>query len=93
MVVDGDRCDRRNSLIRRIFFLSKLKGFGVTRIDALGQRFDPALHEAVTMVPTNDPAQEGVVCGVLTPGYLINEGVLRPAMVAVGLSSNHAVSA
>jgi molecular chaperone GrpE (heat shock protein) len=43
--------------------------------------------------PTNDPAQEGVVCGVLTPGYLINEGVLRPAMVAVGLSSNHAVSA
>lgn len=61
-------------VVRRLF-LSKLEGFGVTHIDALGQRFDPALHEAVTMVPTHDPAQDGVVCGVLTPRYFINEDV------------------
>jgi molecular chaperone GrpE len=69
-------------LVRRLF-LAKLEGFGVTRVDALGEPFDPARHEAVTVVPTADPAQDGVVCGVLTPGYLAGDEVLRPALVAV----------
>jgi molecular chaperone GrpE len=69
-------------LVRRQF-LSKLDGFGVTRVDPLGQAFDPARHDAVTMVPTADPAQDHVVVGVLTPGYLAGEEVLRPATVAV----------
>ena len=69
-------------LVRRLF-VSKLDGFGVKRIDPLGERFDPTLHEAVTMVPTPEPAQDHLVCGVLTPGYLIGDEVLRPARVAV----------
>ena len=68
-------------------FLSKLDGFGVRRIDALGQTFDPALHEAVTTVATQDPAADGRIVGVITHGYRIGDEVLRPALVAVGQHS------
>ena len=64
-------------------FLAKLAGFGVARIDALGQTFDPSAHEAVTTVPTTDPARDHVVCGVIRPGYRLGDEVLRPAQVAV----------
>jgi molecular chaperone GrpE len=65
-------------------FLSKLDGFGVKRIDALGAEFDPLLHEAVTSVPAPDEASDGRVLGVITHGYRIGDDVLRPALVAVG---------
>lgn len=69
-------------MVRRQF-LSKLEGFGVTRIDSDGQPFDPGLHEAVSAVPV--PAeQDGIVLGVVRQGYRIGEDVLRPAAVAVG---------
>jgi molecular chaperone GrpE len=69
-------------MVRRLF-LAKLEGFGVRRIEALGQPFDPARHEAVTTVPTGDRARDHVVCGVMAQGYTIGDDVLRPAMVAV----------
>jgi molecular chaperone GrpE len=68
--------------VRRLF-LAKLDGFGVQRVDPLGEQFDPSRHEAITVVPTSEPAQDGIVCGVLAPGYLVGEEVLRPARVAV----------
>jgi molecular chaperone GrpE len=64
-------------------FLSKLDGFGVKRIDALGAEFDPSLHEAVTAVPAPDASSDGRVMGVITHGYRIGDEVLRPALVAV----------
>lgn len=65
-------------------FLAKLEGFGVVRIDALGRPFDPALHEAVTTVPVDDPTRDHVVVGVIRHGYTTGDEVLRPALVAVG---------
>jgi molecular chaperone GrpE len=64
-------------------FLARLAGAGVTRIDPLGEPFDPVRHEALSTVPTSEPAQDGIVCGVLAPGYLVGDEVLRPARVAV----------
>jgi molecular chaperone GrpE len=64
-------------------FLAKLGGFGVVPVAALGEVFDPHLHEAVTTVPVTDPAQDGRIVGVVRPGYRIGEDVLRPALVAV----------
>lgn len=64
-------------------FLSKLAALGVTRIDAAGQRFDPALHEAVTAVPTASPQEDGRIVGIVRHGYRIGDEVLRPAAVAV----------
>jgi molecular chaperone GrpE len=69
------------SLVRQQF-LSTLEGFGVRRIDPLGEAFDPSRHEAVSTVATSDSAA-GVICGVVRPGYLIADEVLRPAQVAV----------
>lgn len=55
---------------------------GLTPIEALGQPFDPHLHEAV--VHEDAPSvPEGTVIAELQKGYLIRERVLRPAMVAV----------
>ncbi len=70
-------------MVRRQF-IAKLEGLGVTRVDATGQRFDPQVHEAVTMVPAASPEQDGVVMGVIRHGYRIGDDVLRPASVAVG---------
>jgi molecular chaperone GrpE len=69
-------------MVRRQF-LAKLESFGVTRIDAADQPFDPAVHEAVTTVPAATPEHDGVVVGVIRHGYRIGEEVLRPASVAV----------
>jgi molecular chaperone GrpE len=68
----------------RAQFLSRLEGFGVTRMPALGQAFDPSRHEAVSTVPVGDPAQENHVLGVIREGYEMGGEVLRPALVAVG---------
>ena len=68
-------------------FLARLEGFGVTRLAALHERFDPLRHEAVTTVPTADPAQADLVLGVIREGYQIGDEVLRPAVVAVGAAA------
>lgn len=55
-------------------------------VDPAGQRFDPNLHQAISMVPGNsvDPAvPANHVVGVLQKGYTINDRVLRPALVTV----------
>jgi molecular chaperone GrpE len=64
-------------------FLATLEGLGVVRVDPGGQRFDPALHEAVSTVPATTPEQNDIVIGVVRPGYLMGDDVLRPAQVAV----------
>jgi molecular chaperone GrpE len=64
-------------------FLSALQELGVTRVDPMGELFDPARHEAVTTLPATAGVVEGQVVGVVKPGYVIGDEVLRPAMVAV----------
>ena len=59
-----------------------LKKFGVIRIAAeIGGQFDPALHQAMAQVESDLPANSITV--VLQQGYLLNERLLRPAMVMV----------
>ena len=72
-------------MVRRQF-LAKLEGFGVKRIESEGQRFDPALHEAISAVPAATPDQDGTIVGVIRHGYRIGDDVLRPAAVAVAKS-------
>jgi molecular chaperone GrpE len=58
----------------------------LTEINPVGQKFDPNRHQAISMVPGNSvdpPAQPNHVVSVLQKGYLINDRVLRPAMVSV----------
>ena len=65
-------------------FLAKLAGFGVTRIAALGQPFDPERHDAVSTMPVADAAQDETVVAVIREGYAIEDTMLRPASVVLG---------
>jgi molecular chaperone GrpE len=70
------------ALVRKRF-LSKLEQIGVTHRPALGERFDPAYHEAVSRVSVADADRDGAIVGVIRQGYDIGDEVLRPASVAV----------
>lgn len=78
----GDSLVQGVSMVRQQF-LGVLEGLGITRLDPLGQPFDPAHHEAVSTLPASDGAPDGQIVGVVRPGYLIGDEILRPAMVAV----------
>ncbi|SHF59829.1 molecular chaperone GrpE [Kaistia soli DSM 19436] len=62
--------------------LNSLEKHGVKKLDPLGQKFDPNLHQAIFEVPT-DAQPSGTVMQVMQSGYVIGERVLRPAMVGV----------
>jgi molecular chaperone GrpE len=53
----------------------------IAEIDPAGEKYDPHRHQAVTMIESDQPA--GTVVQVFQKGYLVNDRVLRPAMVAV----------
>jgi molecular chaperone GrpE len=57
-----------------------LEVHGLTEIEALGQPFDPNLHEAVLYAE----GEEGKVVEELQKGYKLHDRVLRPTMVKVG---------
>jgi molecular chaperone GrpE len=59
-----------------------LKRAGVEPYDPLGERFDPAWHEALSTRP-EDGTDSGVVVETLERGYRLNGQVLRPARVVV----------
>jgi molecular chaperone GrpE len=63
-------------------FLSVLEKYNVRRIEAQGQKFDPNLHQAITMEPT-DEVEPNTVTKVFQQGYTINDRLLRPAMVVI----------
>ena len=62
--------------------VNSLEKHGVRKLDPLGQKFDPHMHQAVFEIPTTEqPA--GTVMQVMQSGYVIGDRVLRPAMVGV----------
>jgi len=63
-------------------FLDTLGKLGVERVPALGQPFDPAVHEAVQHLETTEHPP-GSVAMELQAGYRTGERVIRPAMVVV----------
>lgn len=63
-------------------FLQVLERHGVKRIDPQGQPFNPNLHQAV-MEEANAEVPTGTVLRVFQLGYMIEDRVLRPAMVVV----------
>lgn len=65
-------------------FANVLAKFGVERIEAKHQRFDPRIHEAISLVPVSHPNANDVVVDQLEPGYRFGDKLLRPAKVIVG---------
>jgi molecular chaperone GrpE len=56
---------------------------GVTRIEAVGQPFDPNQHEAIMQSPAEDGQEPGMVVEELRAGYRLHERVVRPTLVKV----------
>ena len=62
--------------------LTIMKSHGVEQIDALGQKFNPAMHEA--MMQKSEPQEEdGIVLEEFQKGYKLNERIIRPVKVVV----------
>ena len=59
-----------------------MEKFGITAVDPAGEPFNPEFHQAMTM-QQSDTAESGTVLTVVQKGYLLNERLVRPAMVIV----------
>jgi len=68
---------------------SVFQKFGVTRLDPKGQKFDPERHQAISMVESVE-VPPGHVVSVVQKGYLLNDRLLRPAMVVVARAAQAA---
>ncbi|HWP49118.1 MAG TPA: nucleotide exchange factor GrpE [Candidatus Limnocylindrales bacterium] len=68
-------------------FSEALKKAGLTEIEALNQRFDPVVHQAVARVESSD-VENNTVVEVLQKGYYFHDRVLRPALVKVAVQSS-----
>lgn len=63
-------------------FSKVLEKFNVKAIDAVGELFDPARHEAMGQIESAEQPPNTVV-QLLQKGYLLNDRLLRPAMVLI----------
>ncbi len=61
---------------------SVFRKFGLSQVDPRGEKFDPERHQAISMVPSAEVPPNHVV-EVVQKGYLLNDRLLRPAMVVV----------
>jgi len=61
---------------------STMERFGIQVVDPEGEPFDPQVHEAISVQPSDD-AEPGSIVTVVQKGYLLNGRLLRPAMVIV----------
>jgi molecular chaperone GrpE len=71
--------------------LKVLEKHGVRKLEPLGNKFDPNLHQAMYEVP-DESVPSGTVVQVVQPGYTIGERILRPALVAVAKGGPKAAS-
>ena len=62
--------------------LGVIEKAGASEIKALGEDFDPNFHNAIMMEDSTE-YESGKVTGVLQKGYVLNNKVIRPAMVKV----------
>lgn len=65
-------------------FEGALARCGLTRVESVGNRFDPSCHEAIGMIEVEDPKLEGAVVDEWQRGYRLGDKLLRPAQVRVG---------
>jgi molecular chaperone GrpE len=57
--------------------------FGVTEIDPVGEPFNPEYHQAMSTQPAGEGVEANTVLTVYQKGYLLNDRLIRPAMVVV----------
>ena len=73
---------REGSEITMNMFAQVLERSGLQAIDPLGEKFDPQRHQAISMLEIKD-AESNSVIEVMQKGFLLNDRLIRPAMVVV----------
>jgi molecular chaperone GrpE len=83
MAAEGDVEQIREGVaLTKKVFDNALEKFGLEVVDPLGEKFNPDLHQAMAMQPS-DEYEEGHVSAVMQKGYTLNGRLVRPAMVMV----------
>lgn len=77
---DGPFAEGMNMIYRQL--MTELDGLGVKAIEAVGNEFDPNLHNAVMQVESEE-YESGIVAQELQKGYMYRESVVRHSMVGV----------
>jgi len=73
---------REGSELTMNMFAQVLERSGLQQINPLGEKFDPDKHQAISMVEIKD-AESNSVIEVMQKGFLLNDRLIRPAMVVV----------
>lgn len=84
----GRSSSNRENLLNGIeltlkMFQQCLEKFGLKPIKTIGESFDPNFHEAVRIEETKENEKDNIVVEEYQKGYLLNERLLRPALVVV----------
>lgn len=86
-----DSADKDNEVVKLLLegvaltqksLVDTLAKFNIIQLDPLGEPFDPQFHQAMSMVENPD-VEPNTVTLVMQKGYVLNERLLRPAMVMV----------
>ncbi|HIP94033.1 MAG TPA: nucleotide exchange factor GrpE [Leucothrix sp.] len=83
MAAEGDVEQIREGVaLTKKVFDTAMEKFGLEVVEALGEKFNPDLHQAMAMQPSEE-YEEGCVSAVMQKGYTLNGRLVRPAMVMV----------
>jgi molecular chaperone GrpE len=81
---DADRAIEEEYKAAYQSILEIFEKLGVTEVGTVGQEFDYELHQAVMQMPGTD-YDEGIICQEFQKGFVMEETLIRPAMVAVAM--------
>jgi molecular chaperone GrpE len=81
-VEDGDTKDGLKMVVNQ--FMTALSELGLEVLSPEGHAFDPNVHEAISVVPVPDEAQDDMVIDVFSAGYRVGSRLLKPARVVIG---------
>jgi len=63
-------------------FIQVLEKHGIQELDPIGEPFDPEQHQAISMVE-DESVESNTVINVMQKGFMLNDRLVRPAMVVV----------
>ena len=63
-------------------FIQVLEKHGLQQVDPVGEKFDPEQHQAISMVE-DESVESNTVIDVMQKGFMLNDRLVRPAMVVV----------
>lgn len=73
---------REGSELTMSMFMQILEKQGLTEVNPVGEKFDPEQHQAISMVE-DEKAESNTVISVMQKGFMLNDRLVRPAMVVV----------